>query len=736
MNSQNSNSEKASDSFNLLDSRIQRWIWQSGWTELKDAQERAIPAILGAEKDVIIAAATASGKTEAAFLPILTKLLSQKEPGCVVYISPLKALINDQWDRLDRLCQSLEIPVYAWHGDSSLAQKRKFIKTGSGCLLITPESLEGVLMRHGHALPSVFGKLLYVVVDELHAFIGSERGKQLQSLMHRIETGLNRKVPRIALSATLGDMRLAAEFLRPGYGADAAIVESKDAGQELKVLVKGFYLREKEGDSADSDEDAFSSALDGISDDLYKKLRGSNNLVFPNSRTSVEIIADKLRRKCESENMPNEFWPHHGSLSKGIREETEQALKSGERPATAVATTTLELGIDIGSVKSIAQINSAPSVASLRQRLGRSGRRKGDAAILRCYCLERETTTKTPIPDQLREGLVETIAQIRLLVQGWYEPPLDSDIHLSTFVQQLLSLIAQYGGITPARAWTFLCESGLFQGLTKAEFAELLRELGRREILIQDSTGLLLHGPAGDKIVNHFSFLAAFASDDEFRVVANGRTLGTLPLSRPVEPDSYIIFAGRRWQVISCDQSAKVMEVKPAKGGKPPVFDGMGGKVHKKIREEMRLILLDAAPVPFLDKNGALQLSEARGVFASLNLNSNSFVQDGLNTYVFTWASDWVNDTLALMLAQRGCRALNEGICLTAIDVSVDELKDAMADIAKATDILGTELVENVQNKEREKWDHLLPAELLNKGFAARELDIPGATEIAAKLSR
>lgn len=736
MNSQNSNSEKPSDSFDLLDSRIQRWIWQSGWTELKDAQEQAIPAILAGEKDVIIAAATASGKTEAAFLPILTKLLSQKEPGCVVYISPLKALINDQWDRLDRLCQSLEIPVYAWHGDSSLAQKRKFIKTGSGCLLITPESLEGVLMRRGHALPSVFGKLLYVVVDELHAFIGSERGKQLQSLMHRIETGVNRKIPRIALSATLGDMRLAAEFLRPGNGADAVVVESKDAGQELKVIVKGFYLREKEGDSADSDENAFSRGLDGISDDLYKNLRGSNNLVFPNSRTSVEMIADKLRRKCEAESMPNEFWPHHGSLSKGIREETEQALKSGERPATAVATTTLELGIDIGSVKSIAQINSAPSVASLRQRLGRSGRRKGDAAILRCYCLERETTTKTPIPDQLREGLVETIAQIRLLVKGWYEPPLDSDIHLSTFIQQLLSLIAQYGGISPARAWTFLCESGLFQGLTKTEFAELLRELGKREILTQDSTGLLLHGPVGDKIVNHFSFLAAFTSDDEFRVVANGRTLGTLPLSRPVEPDSYIIFAGRRWQVVSCDQEAKVMEVKPAKGGKPPVFDGMGGKVHKRIREEMRIVLSEAAPVPFLDKNAALQLSEARGVFESLNLKSNSFVQDGINTYVFTWASDWVNDTLALMLAQRGCRALNEGICLTAIDVSVDALKDAMADIAKATDTLGPELVENVQNKEREKWDHLLPAELLNKGFAARELDIPGAIEIAAKLSR
>lgn len=736
MNSQHSNSDKNSDSFNLLDSRIQRWIWQSNWTELKDAQERAIPVILGAEQDVVIAAATASGKTEAAFLPILTKLLSQKKPGCVVYISPLKALINDQWDRLDKLCQSLEIPVYAWHGDSSLAQKKKFTKTGSGCLLITPESLEGLLMRQGHSLPSVFGKILYVVVDELHAFIGSERGKQLQSLLHRLETGLNRKVPRIALSATLGDMRLAAEFLRPGHGDDAVIIESKDAGQELRVIVKGFYLREKADDpTADKDEDAFSRGLDGISDDLYKNLRGSNNLVFPNSRTSVETIADKLRRKCEAESMPNEFWPHHGSLSKGIREETEQALKSGERPATAIATTTLELGIDIGSVKSIAQINSAPSVASLRQRLGRSGRRKGDPAILRCYCLERETTTKTPIPDQLREGLVETIAQIRLLVKGWYEPPLDSDIHQSTLIQQLLSLIGQYGGITPARAWGLLCESGSFKGLSKAEFAELLKELGRREILMQDATGLLLHGPAGDRIVNHFSFLAAFSSDDEFRVVTNGKTLGTLPLSRPVEPESYIIFAGRRWQVISCDQEAKVMEVKPAKGGKPPIFDGMGGKVHKKIREEMRAVLTESAPIPFLDKNAALQLSEARGVFASLRLDSNYIVQDGINTFVFTWASDWVNDTLALMLGQRGCRALNEGICLTVMDAPVETLKAALTDIANEPNFIGTELVANVQNKEREKWDHLLPPELLSKGFAARELDIHGAVEIAAKLS-
>jgi len=729
MNSPVSSSEQNSNSFNLLDERIRRWIWQAGWTELKDAQEKAIPAILGADRDVLIAAATASGKTEAAFLPILTKLLARKGMGSVLYISPLKALINDQWDRLDKLCKSLEIPVYAWHGDSSQAQKRKFLKTGTGCLLITPESLEGLLMRQGHALSSIFHDLEYIVVDELHAFIGNERGKQLQSLMFRIDTGLKREIPRIALSATLGDMRLAADFLRPGSGDKVTTIQSKDAGQELKVIVKGYYLRDKPATSSNKAEqdETLSEGFAAISDDLYKTLRGTNNLVFPNSRVVVEILADNLRRKCESECMPNEFWPHHGSLSKAIREETEQALKAGDKPATAIATTTLELGIDIGAVKSIAQIGSAPSVASLRQRLGRSGRRKGEPAILRCYCLEKNITSKTPIPDQLRVGLVQTVAQIRLLVKGWYEPPLDRDLHLSTMIQQLLSLIAQYGGINATQAWSLLCESELFRGLTKAEFLELLRELGRRDILIQDGSGLLLHGPLGDKLVNHFSFLAAFASGEEFRVITNGKTLGTLPLSRPVEPESYIIFAGRRWQVINCSQEEKLIEVKPAKGGKPPLFDGMGSKIHGQVRSEMRAVLADAAPVMFLDKTAAQQLSEARNAFLRLGLNAQSILQNGINSHIFTWASDYVNDTLVLMLAHRGFRVENEGVCLTISNVNSKALSAVLLEISQDTNCSGIQLVESVLNKEREKWDWLLPPELLSKNFVARELDIQGA---------
>src|ERR1700753_1486199 len=202
--------------FDQLDERIRHWVWREGWTELRDAQERAIPALIDADRDAIIAAATAAGKTEAAFLPILSNLL-RDEPcsGSVLYISPLKALINDQWSRLDKLCESLEIPVTGWHGDVSSGRKQRFVKKPAGVLLITPESLEAMFVTRGASLASTFAALRYVVVDELHAFLGSERGMQLQSLMQRVDHACGRSVPRVGLSATLGDMRLAAAFLRP-----------------------------------------------------------------------------------------------------------------------------------------------------------------------------------------------------------------------------------------------------------------------------------------------------------------------------------------------------------------------------------------------------------------------------------------------------------------------------------------------------------------------------------------
>lgn len=211
-------------------------MWVDGFRE---AQEQAIPLILDARRDVIIAASTATGKTEAAFFPILTRLARLQTSGIALYISPLKALINDQLRRLAELTDLLDIPLTPWHGDMSQSRKTSFLKKPEGCLLITPESLEAILMGHGHGLGGRLAGLQYVVVDELHAFMGTERGKQLQSLLHRVEKAVGRYVCRVGLSATLGDMQGAANFLRPGKGGDVALVDAKEGGQELRVLVKG-----------------------------------------------------------------------------------------------------------------------------------------------------------------------------------------------------------------------------------------------------------------------------------------------------------------------------------------------------------------------------------------------------------------------------------------------------------------------------------------------------------------
>ncbi len=726
-------SSSDSQGFQLLDERIQRWIWSEGWTALRDAQEKAIPALIDADRDVIVAAATAAGKTEAAFFPILTHMLRQEpEIGSVLYIGPLKALINDQWSRLSELCESLDIPVVAWHGDIAASKKHRFVKDSRGVLLITPESLEALFVRRGTAMPGLMSRLRYVVIDELHAFIGSERGKQLQSLLHRLERAVGRRLPLVGLSATLGDMGLAASFLRPDGAKEVALIVANSGGQELKVLIKGYVEKppriDVEPELADpAMEDLVQGSTLEVAQHLYAALRGSNNLVFPNSRRQVEIYADLLRRTCERNSVPNEFWAHHGSLSKEFREEAERALKDGTRPATAICTTTLELGIDIGSVKSVCQIGPPPSVASLRQRLGRSGRRKGEPAILRGYCIEPELGPKSGLSDCLRESLVQSIAMVRLLVKGWFEPPRVGGLHGSTLVQQVLSMIAERGGATAAELWGALVKGGPFATITRDDFVLLLRHLGEKQLLTQDSSGLLLHGELGEKFVNHYEFYAAFASDEEFRIVCEGRALGSLPVSHPLVPSQRIIFGGRRWLVIDVDSEKKVIAVAPDKGGAPPTFDGGSGMVHDLVRQEMRQVLREADPVSFVDAGAAALLAEARDFYQSSGLDTNMLFEKGNDAVLVTWRGDWVNDGLAMLLTYVGLCATNEGVALSVPGATAGRLKNALADIAQLPELDPVSVLTPAKNLTREKWDWALPESLLRKSFASLHLDLPRA---------
>ncbi|MBF0263032.1 MAG: DEAD/DEAH box helicase [Magnetococcales bacterium] len=732
----------SSRSFELLDTRIQRWIWNQGWYALRSVQEEAIPVIGAANQDVLLAAATASGKTEAAFLPILNRLLSAlPEQRAVVYVSPLKALINDQWGRLVELCKTVAIPVIPWHGDISSRIKQAFIQKPHGVLLITPESLEAICVTRGSWLPTLAAALDYLVVDELHAFIGTERGKQLQSLLRRLELISGRTLPRVGLSATLGDMSLAAEFLRPDKRSGVRLIlDSKHSG-ELKLLVKGVIdppprVDEQSRIHEPQFEDLVSGGLLEIGEDLFGKLRGANNLVFPNSRNRVELLADLLRRCCDREGIPNEFWPHHGSLSQEIREETEIALKRGDRPATAICTTTLELGIDIGSVRTIAQIGPPPSVASLRQRMGRSGRRAGEAAILRCYTMESACTAQSDLSDLLREGLVQTIAMLRLLLAGWFEPPLVQGLHASTLVQQILSVIAERGGATAGHLWNTLTGDGTFGNLSRSEFLELLRHLGRCELLTQDGSGVLLHGVQGEKMVNHYSFYSAFQTEEEFRLVCQGRALGSLPIHRPLVVGQFIVFAGRRWSVLDVDVEKKWITVKPSPGGTPPAFGGSSGKVHDRVREEMRLVLSESEAVPFLDSMARGLLREARRYYLEAGLARRLCIPTGNGVALLTWRGDRSNDALALLLKKQGFQAINTGLTVQISNADARPVMDELRRISQQVEMDPCVLLADVKNLLQEKWDWALPEKLLRQSFASIHLDLVGARGVAESIVR
>lgn len=243
MNLPNSTSDVdgATPAVDLLAEPVRRWIFRQNWARLRDVQEKAIPKIL-AGGDVVISARTAAGKTEAAMLPLLTRLISRRAEGAdgfgVVYVSPLKALINDQHRRLEDLCSTCEIALHRWHGDVSAGDKRRARDRPSGVLLITPELLEATLVRRGREVAALFGRVEAFVIDELHAFIGTERGIQLQSILSRIEVATGGQlVDRVGLSATLGDMRLAAAALRPGAASPVEIIEGRDAGSAIKLQI-------------------------------------------------------------------------------------------------------------------------------------------------------------------------------------------------------------------------------------------------------------------------------------------------------------------------------------------------------------------------------------------------------------------------------------------------------------------------------------------------------------------
>jgi ATP-dependent Lhr-like helicase len=709
---------------------VRRWIYDQGWSRLRDVQERAADVVLGGTRDVIISSATASGKTEAALLPICSALAERPEEVAGVtalYVSPLKALINDQYDRILGLCGPLKIPVHRWHGDAPAAGKARVVRSPAGLLLITPESLEALFVRRGERVRRIFGGLRYVIVDELHSFIGTERGAQLQSLLHRVDLAAGRRVPRIALSATLGDLGAAAEFLRPGYGPEVAAVTSTEPGGEIRLQVRGYLEPIATEPITTGLPNAEPADRAAIADHLFRTMGATDNLVFANSRAAVETYADMISRRAARAGARAEFLAHHGSLSKEIREHVEERLKEPGTPVTAICTSTLELGIDIGSVDSVAQIGAPPTVAALRQRLGRSGRRPGRPAIMRIYVAEPELGPGSNPTDALRAELFQSVAMVELLLAGWYEQPDLTGLHLSTLIQQVLSVTAQHGGARAGQLFDVLCARGPFDRVDRATFATLLRDLGRHDLVQQQDDGVLLPGGEGDRLLNHYSFYASFRTSQEYRLVADGYTLGSLPVDRPILPGTLLIFSGARWRVLSVDVAQRVIELTAAKAGQPPVFPGCGGEIADEVRRSMRRLYASTELPRYLDAAARTMLAEGRAAFVDSGHETSSVFPSGPDAVFFPWRGDRVMNTLAVVLAGQGYRVGQDGLTITVGDCAPDELWRLMRTLAAGPPPDPVWLAATVRAKVHEKYDRYLGAELLDVAYAARALDVAGA---------
>ncbi|MBX7186086.1 MAG: DEAD/DEAH box helicase [Vicinamibacteria bacterium] len=717
--------------FARLHPEIQRWIWRRGWSELRDIQESAARAILDGSGDLLIAAATASGKTEAAFFPLLTAVAGRAANSGIdlVYISPLRSLINDQFGRLEDICGEMGIHVTRWHGDVSAGPKQALLQEPRGVLLITPESLEALFVLRGPILKTLFPQVAAVVIDEVHSFIGEERGRQLQSLLYRLELVARQRVRRIGLSATLGDMSLAADFLRPGGGPSVQQIISNAVGSEIRLQIRGYV----EQSSSESDTMERTERQE-IVEHLYKTLYGSENLVFCNARQDVESYADALREMATLRKQANMFFPHHGSLSRDLREDVERLLKDEEKQITVVCTSTLEMGVDIGSVRSVAQIGPPPSVASLRQRLGRSGRRY-EPATLRLYVAEREIGPDAPPQDQLHAALIQSIAMVELLLERWCEPPDHGALHLSTLIQQLLSLIAQHGGVQAQQAFRVLCQGGPFREVNAPLFQDLLRCLGEQGVIMQSDDGALFLAPNGERIVEHYTFYAAFSSAEEYRVVAGGSDLGSIPLSNVLAPGMFLIFAGRRWKVEAMDERRRTIDVSPAAGGRVPRFGGSGGQVHERVRQRMRDLYARSDEPIFLDSAARDLLREGRTNFVRLGLGSTQVIASGRHSIVFPWTGDRIQGTLVLMLACRGLAVEADGLAITVRDAEPDRILDHLRDIGESQPPDPVALASFAPMKILEKHDRLLNDDLLCLNYAVRSLNLLDARHAAMTMS-
>jgi len=718
--------------FNLLARPIQHILWDMGWEALRPIQADSIHQIIEHDCDLIISARTAAGKTEAAFLPILSMLYENRQPSIqALYVGPLKALINDQFRRLEDLCSRAGITVHRWHGDVDRSRKQRLLDAPAGVLLITPESIESLFVNRSTYLSRLFQHVGFVVIDEIHALVGRERGIHLRSLLFRLGRFIQGDFRLVGLSATLGDaLPTYAEWMRPGRSD--RVVHVHDPIEQKRVLyrIQAYTISDKRsgrGAAGKKTDDDTGGLPPLIIEDMHGAFAGKKNLVFANNRQNVESFADSLNDYCRRSGMTAEFLVHHGSLSKEVREHTELAMR-GRRPHTTLCSSTLELGIDIGNVASVGQIGAPWSVSSLVQRLGRSGRGEGEAQAMRLYVVEQRADARSSLVDRLYPDLLRAIALTELMLQKWVEPPGIDELDLSTLVQQILSVLAQTGGINAEQLYQTLVVNGAFREVDQELFIALLRGLGTENVIEQMSGGDLILTPQGESIVGHYTFYSAFATPIEYSVICEGRPIGRLPAVSVPEVHDHLLLAARRWEVVRVDHERTEILVVPARGRKPPHFSGEIGEIHPRVRQTMRQVLISGNAYPYIDEMAQRLLDDARQAASSARLSSCPLVPLATDECLwFTWTGTTIQRTLCLMARVMGMDPVDDDIAIH-FSSSCEAVMSCYRELL-VTPPSAITLARRIRAKRSRKFDWYVAEPLLIRSLARDAIDVAGACD-------
>lgn len=716
---------------------IREFIFSRSWESLRAVQLAAAKTIFETDHHLLLTSTTASGKTEAAFFPILSELWERPAHSVgVLYIAPLKSLINDQFYRMEDLLTESGIPVTHWHGDVSASHKKKLLDHPSGILQITPESLESMLINRSNDIVRLFGDLRFVVIDEVHTLTGVDRGNQIQCQLSRISRLIGRQVRRVGLSATVGDPEKAAAWLAGDSNIPVDVPQIPPEGIRWRLGLEHFFFQNDNPDQTEREKATKpqkGAELDAGYEYMYDCVKDKKALVFSNSREETEYLTATFRQIAARRGEPDVFLIHHGNLSAALREDAELRMKNDERPVVTCATVTMELGIDIGRLERVLQNDAPNSVSSFLQRLGRSGRR-GQPPEMMMVFREEDPLPNTPLPQLFPWGLLRAIAIIQLyLEERFIEPPRAKKMPVSLLFHQTLSILAAAGELTAKALAERVLALPPFRQISKEDYRTLLVSMLNHDFLEMTEEKGLIVGLAGERLLRSFQFYAVFKDSEDFTVRAgdpekgSAEEIGTITTPPPVG-DRFAL-AGRVWEVEELDIPRKLIYVHPVAGKMEVSWPGDSGAIHTKILERMRRVLTEDTVYPYLKPNAAHRLEVARHLARNTGVGERMLIHLGGSTWcLFPWLGTISFRTLRRFLAKHAKELGISGIefegCYYILFRMEGDGKDFCRVLARlaAGGIDCNALVAPGELPVFDKYDAYVPGELLRAAYAADHL--------------